>query len=150
MFYSFPAPLRSKIIITMLIGLGCLILGVAYFFMAHDTIFLCLSGIIFVVSIVKALGYFNIAKKKQYETVVGTCVFIAPVMLRKFMKIKIMDAEGVETTVNLRKGSKLKIGEKYCLYFKRNTTRIVESDFIETMLATDNFLGFEVFDDTTK
>ena len=95
---GFPVPLKRKMLLTALVGIGCLLVGVAFTIFAKDTIMLILSGAVCAFSLFKAFTMYRVASKKDYEVVEGTCSAIVPKLFPKFRKIKIMDDEGNETT----------------------------------------------------
>ena len=94
---SFPSPLKRKMILTALVGIGCLLVGIAFTAIAKDTMMLLLSVAVCAFSFYKAFAMFRIASKKDYEIVEGTCTAIVPKLLNKFRKIKITDDEGNDT-----------------------------------------------------
>ena len=55
-----------------------------------------------------------------------------------------MDDDGKETTLQIPKGSKIKIGERYRFYFqKRDDSINTEIKFLDTKLAAESLLGYE-------
>ena len=140
---GFPAPLKRKMLLTALVGIGCLLVGVAFTIFAKDTIMLILSGAVCAFSIFKAFTMYRVASKKDYEVVEGTCSAIVPKLFPKFRKIKITDDEGNETTLLLSKQSKVSIGEKYRFYFKKTTRVTLGNEYFDSALSSDCFLGYE-------
>ncbi len=138
-----PAPLRRKFYITGLLGLLCLLIGIAVYFFSKDRTMLLLSGVVCVLSIWRAYSIFRTIDKKQYETVEGTCVAITPKSLRKYRKIRIMDDEGNEFAVLLNKQSKVKIGYRYRFFFKQTQRFSLGSEYLDAAMSSDHFLGYE-------
>lgn len=145
-----PKPLLHRIIVTPLIGTGCLILGIAMFIAAGDRTLLLLSGVLFLACILKAFGYYRIADKEQYEIISGTCVRVLPQPIGKFRKIQIMDENGVETTLRLPKQNRFRIGAKYLLYFSTRSNLTLGSEALSAALSTDSFLGYEETPETDE
>ena len=140
---NFPKVLLQKTVLTALIGAGCLIIGAAYYIFTKDRIMLSLSGTVFVFSVIRSVGlYYTIANKK-YETIEGTCVGVGAKPLRKYYTIKIMDDVGIESSLRLGKQAKIKIGYRYRFYFKQGERLSVGSEYFDTALSSDKFLGFE-------
>ncbi len=138
-----PSPLRNKIFLTVLAGMGCLFVGIVMCILAKDMTILFLSLAICAFSIFKAYTMYRVISKKDYEVVEGTCIGITPKLLGRFRKIKIADDEGNESTLLLSKQSKIKIGERYRFYFK-NTTRVtLGNEYFDSALSSDCFLGYE-------
>lgn len=140
---SFPSPLKRKMILTALVGIGCLLVGIAFTVIAKDKMMLLLSIAVCAFSFYKAFAMFRIASKKDYEIVEGTCTVIVPKLLNKFRKIKITDDEGNETTLLLAKQSKVAIGERYRFYFKKTTRVTLGNEYFDSALSSDCFLGYE-------
>lgn len=140
---SFPAPLKRKMLLTALVGIGCLLVGIAFTIFAKDTMMLILSGALCAFSLFKAFTMYRVASKKEYEVVEGTCSAIVPKLLPKFRKIKITDDDGNETTVLLGKQSKVTIGERYRFYFMKTTRVTLGNEYFESALSSDCFLGYE-------
>ena len=140
---SFPAPLKRKMLLTALVGIGCLLVGVAFAIFAKDTMMLFLSIAVCGFSLYKTFTMFRVASKKDYEIVEGTCLAIVPKLITKFKKIKITDDEGNETTLLLSKQSKVSIGERYRFYFKKTTRVTLGNEYFDSALSSDCFLGYE-------
>lgn len=140
---GFPTPLKRKMLLSALVGIGCLLVGVAFTIFAKDTMMLILSGAVCAFSMFKAFTMYRVASKKDYEVVEGTCSAIVPKLLPKFRKIKITDDEGNETTLLLSKQSKVSIGERYRFYFKKTTRVTLGNEYFDSALSSDCFLGYE-------
>ena len=140
---SFPAPLKRKMLLIALVGIGCLLVGVAFTIFAKDMMMLFLSIAVCGFSLYKTFTMFRVASKKDYEIVEGTCSAIVPKLITKFKKIKITDDEGNETTLLLSKQSKVSIGERYRFYFKKTTRVTLGNEYFDSALSSDCFLGFE-------
>lgn len=141
-----PAPLKKKILLTGIVGIGCLLVGIALCVFSKDTIMLFLSLGVFGFSAYKAFSIYRLIAKNEYEVVEGTCVGIVPKMLGRYRKIKIMDDEANESTLLLDKQSKIKIGDRYRFYFKKTTRVTLGNEYFDTALASDCFLGYEAVD----
>lgn len=139
-----PKPLLRKILITPLIGAGCLLLGVSMYLGAGDRTLLLLSGVLFLSCLVKGFFYYRIASRNRYEIVFGTCTRIMPQMFGRLRKIQIMDKDGIETTLQLPKDCRFRIGEQYQFYFTQGNGVLLGPASIRTALTTDSFLGYEL------
>lgn len=138
-----PVPLRRKFYMTGLLGLICLLIGIAVYFFSKDRTMLLLSGIVCILCISRAYCIFRIITDEQYETFQGICVGIVPKPLRKYRKVRIMDDEGNESSLLLNKQSKVKIGYRYRFYFKKTQRLTLGSEYIDSSLSSDCFLGYE-------
>lgn len=140
---SAPSPLRRKFYMTGLLGLLCLLIGIAVYFFSKDRTMLLLSGVVCILSIWRAYSIFHTITGKQYEIVEGTCVAVMPKPLRKYRKIRIMDDEGNESVVLLNKQSKVKIGYRYRFFFRQTQRFSLGSEYLDTAMSSDHFLGYE-------
>lgn len=138
-----PAVLQQRILFTMLIGAGCLAVGIACYLASKDLILLVLSGLVFLFSLLRGAGLWHTAASRQYEVVEGTCVGISAKPFRQQSKIRIMDENGIETALCLGKQSKVKIGFRYRFYFKGGKRLSLGNEYFDTALSTNQFLGFE-------
>jgi hypothetical protein len=138
-----PKVLLQKLLFTVLIGVGCLIVGVSYYIFSKDGTALALSCLMLVFSLIRGAGLYDIICGNKYNTVEGACVGIKTKPFGKQCTIKIMDAAGVESSLRLGKQSKFKIGFRYRFYFKQGERITTGSEYFDTALASDNFLGVE-------
>jgi len=144
---DFPKVLQQKIILTLLIGVGCFLFGTAYGLFARDRIFFLLSCAVLAFSLYRSLALYRVISKGKYEAVEGTCVGVAQKLLRKQLTVRIMDDEGIESSLRLGKQTKVKIGARYRFYFKQGERSPLDSDFFNSLLAGDLFLGHELLED---
>lgn len=138
-----PLPLRRKLLLTGILGILCLLIGLAMFLYARDRISLLLSALVCGLSLYKAWSIYRIVKKKEYEVVEGTCIGIVPKPFRKYRKVKIMDDEGIETTLLLSNQSKIKIGFRYRFYFGKTQRLTLGNKYFDAALSSDCYLGHE-------
>ena len=145
-----PRVLFQKLLFTALIGVGCLIVGLAYYIFSKDNISLVLSSLVFAFSIFRIIGLYDIISNKKYDTVEGICIGIKPKRFSKYCTVKIIDGNGIETSLRLGKQTKLKIGFRYCFYFKQGERLSVGSEYLDAALSSDHFLGFEELGEFTS
>ena len=138
-----PAPLRCRLIWMVLLGVACFLIGIAMFLFAKDKIMLLLNTAICVLSFCRAWSVYSTISKQAYEVVEGVCVGIVPKPLRKYRKVQIMDDEGKESALLLGKHSKIQIGFRYRFYFKKTQRLTLGSEYFDSALSSDCFLGYE-------
>lgn len=138
-----PRVLAQRLLFTLLIGAGCLAVGISYCLYTRDMVFLALSGLVFLFGLLRSLGLWLTIAGRQYEVVEGTCVGISAKAIRRQSKIRIMDENGVETALCLGKRPKVKIGFRYRFYFKSGRRLSLGSEYFDTVLSTEQFLGYE-------
>lgn len=140
---SCPRVLLHKLLFMPLIGAGCLAVGIASFCFSRDMAFLLLSGAVFAASAVQTLRFYRLVQQKKYHVTEGVCVGIAPKPLRRYRKVRLIDEAGLESTLLLDKRTKVKIGFRYRAYFKEDGRLSLGSDYLDTALTGDCFLGIE-------
>ena len=139
-----PQPLLRKIILTPLLGAVCLAFGLAAYIGAGDRTLLILSGVLFATCIFKGIQHYRTARSGRYLTVCGTCVRIAPQFMGKLRKVCLMDDDGIEITLRLPTQHRVTIGNRYRFYFAQSSGVSVGNDYLDRLLATDSFLGYEL------
>ena len=149
MNHAIPPILFKKIWLTGLIGAGCMLFGTVYFFKTGDRILLVLSLLVFLCCIGKAISILRLAKKQRYEMVEGTCIGITQKPFEKTQIVRLMDNEGIESTLRLPKGCKIKIGGQYRFYFSQQNSSWTGSRYLDMALMADGFLGYEHIADET-
>lgn len=140
---NYPPVLVHKWLYTLAVGFGCLGIGVVYYLVAGDVILLMLSSLVFGFSLVRSILLYRTIFRQEYETVMGTCVAITTLPLRKCRRIKVMNDRGIVSTLLLVKQAKIKIGYQYRFFFKKNARSSMGSEYLDTALSTDCFLGYE-------
>ena len=142
-----PKTLTRKVVVTALVGVGCLLVGGAYFLYYGDRITLLLSAAVLVFSMSRAFGLYRAIAAARYEVVEGTCVAVKHRLLRKHFTIKLMDDAGLESTLRLGKQAKVKIGFRYRFYFSRVEKVSLGSEYLDAALSHGAFLGYEELGD---
>lgn len=140
---DFPPVLLRKWVFTLAVGVGCLGVGGVYFLFAGDGVLLGLSGLVFGFSLLRGILLYRTISGHDYEAVEGTCIAISNRPLRKCRRVKIMDDQGIESTLLLAKQAEIKIGYQYRFFFKKNARPSLGSEYLDTALSTDCFLGYE-------
>ena len=138
-----PVPIKRKLFLTCIIGIVCLLVGIAMLLLLKDRMMLFLSLAVCLFSFLKAFDFYRVIAGEEYEVVEGTCVAVMPKPLRKYRKVKIMDDNGNESTMLLGKQSKVKIGYRYRFYFKETQRLTFGSEYLDSAMSSDCFLGYE-------
>lgn len=142
-FKKCPRVLLQKLLITLLLGAGCLAVGAAYYAAVRDTVFLALSGFLSVGCVWRSYCLYKMISGKNYIIFEGVCVGITPKPMRRYRNVRLMDTEGLESTLLLDKRTRVKIGVQYRIYFKQDGRSSLGSEYLDTSLSGDCFLGIE-------
>ena len=141
-----PPVLLRKVFLTGLVGVGCFAVGAGYYLYCRDGTMLLLSGIVLLFSLIRAAGLYRTVTEGKYEVVEGTCVGVSSMPFRRQLRVRIMDADGLETTLCLGKQARVKISFCYRFFFKEEQRPSLGNEFLDTALVTGHFLGFEALE----
>jgi hypothetical protein len=142
-FANAPKPILIELLLTLLIGVGCFAVGVAYYAAAKDKITLIISGLLLLFSVLRAFTLYTAVINNKYDVVEGTCVGTIVKPLRKQREVRVMADDGTETTIRLGKQTRVKIGVKYRFYFTCRDSAPIGGEYIDAALSPDRFLGYE-------
>ena len=81
--------------------------------------------------------------RNEYDIVTGTCLGIIAVPFHRYRKILLLTDAGNETTLLLGKQHRIKPGTSYRFYFQRNGPAPLGNDYLDAILSTNLFLGYE-------
>lgn len=140
---TMPPVLFRKVFLTALVGVGCFAVGAGYYLYYRDGTLLLLSGLVLLFSLIRAAGLHRTITTKKYEIVEGTCVGVSSIPFRRQLRIRIMDAYGIETSLCLGKQARVKIGFCYRFFFKEGQPPSLGNEFLDSALVTGHFMGFE-------
>ena len=73
----------------------------------------------------------------------GTCTGVTLSPLRRYRRVRITDLYGREQTLLLSGQTAVQIGSQYCFYFQKENRPLLGNDYLDTMLPTNAFLGYE-------
>lgn len=139
-----PKPLTKRLVLTLLVGTGCLFTGIAFYFMENDPVFLSLSLLVFFCSVCKSIFLFFQIRNRSYAVIEGTCLSIHPLFLRNCNEVLLEDMEGNSFHLLLGRNQKLHPGIYYRIYFKSSSGIFPgRNPLMEKALLTDNLLGIE-------
>ncbi len=133
----------KKLIITVAIGIGCLTLGIIYYRLTSDQIFLILSLIIFAHNAIQSSLLYRIIIKKNYQYYSGICLDIKFKPWAKYQKATFCGDDGQEMTLLLARRSKIKVGNYYGFYFKQAANLSLGNDYLDASLAGGYLLAYQ-------
>ena len=144
---TFPKPILKRLFFTFLVGCSCFFVGIAYYYMADDSIFLWLSLLVFVCSIFKSFSLYFIVKRNTYCTIEGTCKQMQRLLIQNCNRIILESSDGETLELLLDKNYVLNPGASYRIYFKTDSgISPGRNPIMEKALLTDNFFGIERID----
>lgn len=112
-----PKPLLSKLIVQGAIGFFCVLFGCVYGLHTKDHIFLIMSLLIGIGSIIRILALLRTAKSKRIQNLSEPVSKEKSVLSTKHQQILFQTADQTEYRFTLDKHSKLLTGHHYRLYF---------------------------------
>jgi hypothetical protein len=137
-----PRVLLQKLFSPSLHGAGGRAVGAVYYIRCLDTVFLALTAPVCWL-VYRCYSLYRLIAGKHYCVTEGVCTGITPKPLRRYRSVRLMDAEGLETTLLLDKRTRVKIGFHYRIYFKQDPRPRFGSEYLDTALSGDCFLGME-------
>ncbi len=140
---EYPFPLIRRLILLLLTGFICIGIGLSGYLAAGDRILLCLSIAVCVYSFAKTILLWWVIKGNRYEEIKGICVGVSSRPFRRYKNIKLIDVNGNENGLLIPKQARIRIGYCYRFIFRKVVNDFVQNEYLSTMLAEDNFLGFE-------
>ena len=145
-WHQIPFVLKRKISLTFLSGIASLFISTSVFIATNDTIMLILGTVIFVLSLSLGKNLWNIITNQKYSVVVGICSSISIPLIYRYRKIQLINEQGSELNLLIHKSVKLQIGTNYRFYFRNTCQATIGNDYLDSVLSTNNFLGYEVIE----
>lgn len=136
-----PKPLFEKLAAICAIGFFCVLFGCVYGIHAKDHMFLLMSLLIGLCSLIRFFSLYHLVHAHHYLVLEGTCIKREPALLKRNLQILFQDTDGTEHQFTLDKGVKLFQGHYYRLYFR--TSQDKKEQPFHTSNTLPGFLGFE-------
>lgn len=133
-----PKPLFTKLVAVSAIGFFCVLFGCVYGIHSKDKMFLLMSILIGLCSLMRFVGLYRLIRAHRYFCLEGICMKREPTLLKRNHQILLQDVHGTEYRLTLDKDVKLLQGHYYRLYFRTD-----EPDDIRDDISNQDFLGFE-------
>lgn len=141
---TIPKPLFQRLVLTLLVGTGCLTTGTIFYFYKNDAIFLLLSIFVFLSSICKAAILFLQIIRKSYTMIEGTCLGIRRMPLYRCKEVTLEERNGKQVHLLLNQSKKIHMGICYRIYLKDTPkTSHGQNPLIQKAIITDNLIGIE-------
>lgn len=147
---QWPPVLLRRWLLTVALGLGFLVVGFAVWLALRDHTFLYLSGVVFLLSLGRAVMLFRCFLLGDYEVLEGVCIQTAQFPLQRYRKVRFMNAEEQEFTLMLGKQQRVQVGSQYRLYLQRGKDLPLPGGWLSASLAAGNLLGMELVDGEIK
>lgn len=146
-----PEVILKKFLVSILIGIGCFLGGIAGVLVYHDIKLFALSGILFVGMIAKAFMIYHRFKNGKYTQIIGTVQEISRQLFASHKSVTVETEEGI-VKLYLPKDAKIKAKNTYCFYFQNDTSKspVIVNQYITAKLNTDNFIGCELVEDISE
>ena len=134
-----PKPLFTKLIVQAAVGFFFLLVGCVYGIHSKDDIFIMLSLLIGLCSLIRTCSFYRLIHNGAYRVLSGTCIRQISMPFKKDRQIVLVDETQREYRLTLDKDSGLLPGRRYRLYFR-------ESDGLDSGYISDSsmdLLGYE-------
>lgn len=143
-----PNVIFKKIVVGILIGVGCLFIGLISCVLYRDFKMLMLSLIIASGMAIKSVLLYMRFKKNNFITITGVCSNVTRKLFTRYKTVEIITEEDKQV-LYLPKDTKLSLNETYSFYFskKPSDTTMIFNQYITSRLNIGNFLGYEKVDE---
>ena len=134
-----PKPLFTRLIVQAAVGFFFLLVGCVYGIHFKDYIFIMLSLLIGLCSLIRTCSFYRLIHNGAYRVLSGTCIRQISMPFKKDRQIVLVDETQREYRLTLDKDSGLLPGRRYRLYFR-------ESDGLDSGYISDSsmdLLGYE-------
>ena len=111
-----PKPLLSKLIAQAVIGFFFLLVGCVYGIHSKDDIFIILSLLIGLCSLIRTCSFYRLIHNEAYRVLSGTCIRQTSMPFKKESQIVLVDETQREYRLTLDKDSGLLPGHHYRFY----------------------------------
>jgi hypothetical protein len=134
-----PKPLLSKLIAQAVIGFFFLLVGCVYGIHSKDDIFIILSLLIGLCSLIRTCSFYRLIHNEAYRVLSGTCIRQTSMPFKKESQIVLVDETQREYRLTLDKDSGLLPGHHYRFYFRK----AVGLDSGDIDCSSMDLLGYE-------
>ena len=142
-----PRPLSQKLALTLLVGAGCFLTGLVFWFSQKDKIFFSPEQCHLPVFLHPGGIPLLEIRRKSYLVLEGICTGYCPKLFVKYREIYLLDAEGVPHTLFIGKDHKIRTGCSYRFYFLSPPDFLKEdSPWLEKAMLADSLLGMELLE----
>lgn len=133
-----------KTVTLSVIGIMCLIVGIAYGAATKDKTLMIMSVIICTANIYKILELHRIEKQNNYIIISGRCLESVYKLIGKYRIFRIQEGDDI-IEISVPKNIKLKVNENYNLYFKKSKLGTEGySEWLKNKILSESFLGYEL------
>jgi hypothetical protein len=122
------------------VGLGCLLAGAAVGIALKDRFMLFLSVAVFLACVVKAIVFYRLVARGEYEVVEGICVEVKRQPIQKSCRVKVVDSADNIRCLTLEKRLSFRVGRQYRFYLRKNSGISQPSS---PFSRPDELLGYE-------
>ena len=134
-----PKPLLSKLIAQAVIGFFFLLVGCVYGIHSKDDIFIMLSLLIGLCSLIRTFSFYRLIHNEAYRVLSGTCIRQTSMPFKKDRQIVLIDETQREYRLSLDKNINLLSGHRYRLYFRQSDGL----DSGDNNYSSTDLLGYE-------
>ncbi len=103
------------------VGLSSLLTGVAVGITLRDCFMLFLSVALFLACVVKAIAFYRLVARGEYEVVEGVCVEVRRQPIQKSCRVKVVDSADNIRSLILEKRLSFRVGCQYRFYLRKNS-----------------------------
>ena len=114
-----PKPFFTKLVAISAIGFFCVLFGCIFGIATHDRLFILMSLLIGICSILRALSFYHLIHTHAYLSLDVSCTKREQTLFGKNQQYWFASDNGKEYAFSLEKNIKLQEGHRYRLYFRK-------------------------------
>lgn len=137
-----PKPFFTKLVAISAIGFFCVLFGCIFGIVTHDRLFILMSLLIGICSILRALSFYHLIHTHAYLSLDVSCTKREQTLFGKNQQYWFASDNGKEYAFSLEKNIKLLEGHRYRLYFRKPQQGTGQS-----MPCAGDILGYEELTD---
>lgn len=139
-FFQWPPAIQRRWLGLSAVGLGCLLIGVAISIALKDRMMLFLSMAVSLACAVKAVCFYRLIARGEYEVLEGVCIEVKRQPIQKSCRVKVLDYTDNIRSLTLEKRIPLRAGRQYRFYLRESNHAPQQTD---PFSRPDELLGYE-------
>lgn len=144
---QWPPILLRRWLLTIAAGIGFLLVGTAVWLAAQDRVMLLLSGVVFLLTLGRAVLLFRCFVLGNYVVLEGICIQITQIPLQRCRKIRLLGDTEEEFSLFIGKQHAVQVGNRYRFYLQRSGDMQLPGMWLTASLRSGNLLGVEQIGD---
>lgn len=127
-----------KLIAQAAVGFFCVLIGGVYGIQTRDSLFVILSLVIGLGSLIRTFSFYRLIRSKSYRVLSGICTKRESMLFKKIQQVTLIAEDQRIYFLSLNKNARLFPGHYYQLYFRQSS--IPDTSYDNSL---SDYLGYE-------